>query len=522
MTEYQKTDFSQILSNIEVKNNNFVSIFNEFNSLVPDYKFTFTPTKSQFQNGNIMEENIKSDEENEKYPNYKAIELLKNGNDNDLVLNSNMLIITNSSSKSKKRNQYNEEKLNNFSEFSIEENLNEDNYAIKFQNFVILYREKYKYNIMELIRELINKKSNKNKRRIEIMNINYQNKNIINDNIKNIHINNFNMPNENLPDDDNINNEEQNNFKFGIQISPGKDFNKYKKTDVSKIMLKNDILNNDKLEQTIEFINYKQDPGFYNENIDNYNSSNVRLNLDSGYKKNLENICYTIREEDNESYDSISLHKSIKSSAKAKSNILENKSKSIKEVQDLNINNNLLNTFSKEKSNLNNDKNNNIIEEINKEEEDDKNDNININNSKKENKIIIIDLNLKEKNKNVKNNIMNYETNKIINEKSNNNYNINNYDKGENKGPESFKDKDNKDVNSNHFDKKDKIKELNQYDKNYNNEKGQNDLKFQEKELKNHNINRLDAFKKIINNIFLASLPFICIFIYFNRSSKKS
>lgn len=133
-----------------------------------------------------------------------------------------------------------------------------------------------------------------------------------------------------------------------------------------------------------------------------------------------------------------------------------------------------------------------------------------------------IDLNLKEKNKNVKNNIMNYETNKIINEKSNNNYNINNYDKGENEGPESFKDKDNKDVNSNHFDKKDKIKELNQYDKNYNNEKGQNDLKFQEKELKNHNINRLDAFKKIINNIFLASLPFICIFIYFNRSSKKS
>ena len=502
MTEYQKTDFSQILSNIEVKNNNFVSIFNEFNSLVPDYKFTFTPTKSQFQNGNIMEENIKSDEENEKYPNYKAIELLKNGNDNDSVLNR--------------------EKLNNFSEFSIEENLNEDNYAIKLQNFVLLYREKYKYNIMELIRELINKKSNKNKRRIEIMNINYQNKNIINNNIKNIHINNFNISNDNLPDDDNINNEEQNNFKFGIQISPGKDFNKYKKTDVSKIMLKNDILNNDKLEQTIEFINYKQDPGIYNENIDNYNSSNVRLNLDSGYKKNHENICYTIREEDNESYDSISLHKSIKSSAKAKSNILENKSKSIKEVQDLNINNNLLNTFSKEKSNLNNDKNNNIIEEINKEEEDDKNDNININNSKKENKIIIIDLNLKEKNKNVKNNIMNYETKKIINEKSNNNNNINNYAKGENEGPESFKDKDNKDVNSNHFDKKDTIKELNQYDKNYNNENGQNDLKFQEKDLKNDNINRLDAFKKIINNIFLASLPFICIFIYFNMSSKKS
>ena len=62
----------------------------------------------------------------------------------------------------------------------------------------------------------------------------------------------------------------------------------------------------------------------FNPNPNNYNNSNssrVRLNLESSYKKNKNQMMDTIREEDNESYDSLSLQKSIRSSAKATPNL---------------------------------------------------------------------------------------------------------------------------------------------------------------------------------------------------------
>ena len=48
---------------------------------------------------------------------------------------------------------------------------------------------------------------------------------------------------------------------------------------------------------------------FMYDNMDDLNSANVRLNLDSDYKGNKKEIFCPIYEEDNESYDSMSLHK---------------------------------------------------------------------------------------------------------------------------------------------------------------------------------------------------------------------
>ena len=141
------------------------------------------------------------------------------------------------------------------------------------------------------------------------------------------------------------------NNKFKYFEKPVYNYNeipkKYQKTDISKIFqtTENDIFQ-ENFKQMIQYVFDKLNPNSY---INNSNSANVRLDLNSSYKKKQNPLMDTIREEDNESYDSLSLHKSIKNSAKATPNLIELKKKSFNDIPDMNINNNLLKSFSKEK-----------------------------------------------------------------------------------------------------------------------------------------------------------------------------
>ena len=179
---------------------------------------------------------------------------------------------------------------------------------------------------------------------------------------------------------------------------------KYQKTDISKIFqtTENDIFQ-ENFKQMIQYVFDKLNPNSY---INNSNSANVRLDLNSSYKKNQNPIMDTIREEDNESYDSLSLHKSIKNSAKATPNLIELKKKSFNDIPDLNINNNLLKSFSKEKIITNSDLNDNFLKEENNLENNNNIINNIINPDKKEKKIMTMTIDLNpniEKNKNNKN-----------------------------------------------------------------------------------------------------------------------
>ena len=279
---YKKTNLPIKLPILDLKQNNFIDIFHQFDLEIKDYQFNDFINEDEFQNENEFKSGEKIDKEDLKESeneHYQNIELYDNKNNNII--------------------------LSGFEE----ENEN-----------------------------------------IEINNINNENIEINNDNENNYNINNINYI-------DDINNNDKD-----IEINLER--NNYKQTDISKINQINDINLN-------------------NNNINNSDSANVRLNLDSDNKNKIQQIFYTIPEEDNESYDSMSLHKSVRSGTKATPNYQENKKKIFNFIPELNINNNLFNTFSKDDKNINN--NNIMIEEINLRSED-KN---NINN---ENKIKTIDL----------------------------------------------------------------------------------------------------------------------------------
>ena len=269
--------------------------------------------------------------------------------------------------------------------------------------------------------------------------------------------NNINNININIPN--NFNN--SNLFIFNDPKSQNN--NKYKKTDISKIMCHKNILNGEKFKNLIDFLLYKDDLFIKNLNSD---SSNVRISLESAVKnKDFGNI-YTINEEDNESYDSLSLSKSIKNSAKLTPNKLDLKKNSfnniyeslnkINSINNINKNksNNLINRFNinnKEFQNINiNINKNKVIEEINiEDEEDKKNNNIdndnNINNDKNEkNKI--------KDNNNINNDINNSINNKkIINiDLDMNNVNNNNDNKNDKK--DNINDNNNKENDINNKD----------------------------------------------------------------------
>ena len=311
---YKKTNLPIKLPILDLKQNNFIDIFHQFDLEIKDYQFNDFINEEEFQNENefksgekINKEELK-ESENEYYQNN---ELYDNGSIE--IKNDN--------------NKFSNKKNNNIILSGIDE-------------------------------------ENEN---IEINNINNENIEINNDNENNYNINNINYI-------DDINNNDKD-----IEINLER--NNYEQTDISKINQINDILKNDKFNHMIDYID--NNVNLNNNNINNSNSANVRLNLDSDNKNKIQQIFYTIPEEDNESYDSMSLHKSVRSGTKATPNYQENKKKSFNFIPELNINNNLFNTFSKDDKNSNN--NNIMIEEINLRSED-KN---NINN---ENKIKTIDL----------------------------------------------------------------------------------------------------------------------------------
>ena len=390
MNEYTKTDLSKILLIPNINENNFIDIFDSFNEQFKDYKFNISQNENQPPDEDIFKSESKNQNENIK-------EFQSNSNSKTVEILDNGSV-----------------EIKNNNDININEN------EIKHFNFD-------------------NEEENKQKKDKQILNIDS------NDNISNIKINNFT-----INDNDDLNPIIN---KFNCEKKPIFELNKnpkeYQKTDTTKILktIENDIVEG-KFKQMIDFFFDKLNPNNFNNN---YNSSNVRLDLNSSYKKKPNPTIYTIREEDNESFDSLSLHKSIKNSAKATPNLIDLKKKSINDIQDLNINNNLLKSFSKEKTNSNNDINDIFIKEENNLENDKIIINKNINPEKKENKIMVIDLNINSENKNNNINYTTPESKEKTMEKIYENVKDINEERDKNSGPKEFSNFENEDIKFSDF-----------------------------------------------------------------------
>ena len=254
----------------------------------------------------------------------------------------------NNSSNNKYNNNINF-KNNNNSDFILQDiplNINEDNYIYKWKKISYLYKAKnnnlIKQKIFNIIERLIaSKKINDTIHKIEILKIAYDNTS--NDNPKiqkvkglnestslniNVHnsYNNNNIPSikdsidssasyENLTNIitttqiNNLSNSTDfkntiNNINININnaklilphiskyneekenIIPPKKINYYQKTDLSKIIQKNNILDSEKYKKVIDFLQYKDN--LFIQKINNTDSANVRISLESGkIKKNM-------------------------------------------------------------------------------------------------------------------------------------------------------------------------------------------------------------------------------------------
>ena len=391
MSEYIKTDLSKILPVRDLNDNNFTDIFKSFDEKFKDYKFQISLNDNQFQDENIFKSASKTSNENIKEPksnsNSKTVEILDNGSVE--IKNNDDIIINNNEI--------------NVSNFDNEEENNKQKNDKMFLNFDSNEKKKINFN-----------------------------------NINNIQMNNF----------DGKDNQNQNKKKYLYDLkpllNPEQIPEKYQKTDISKILKT--------IDNEVILENFKQMlDSIFNPNPNNYNNSNssrVRLNLESSYKKNKNQMMDTIREEDNESYDSLSLQKSIRSSAKATPNL---KKKSFNDIPNLNISNNLFKSFSKEKSNSNNNIDDNImIEENNLENNENAINNIIINKEKKENKIMVIDLNPNSENKNDINYTTPESKEKTI-EKIYNKVKDINEERNKNSGPKEFSNFENDDMKFSDF-----------------------------------------------------------------------
>ena len=418
MDEYQKTDLSKILKIPNINENNFNTIFNYFDEVVKDYKLIRSQNENEYNNENdFMSEEKKSENDLKKSKeNSKTVEIFDNGsveikNNNDIKNNINEIHIP----------DFDEE----FDNEIINNNKNEEdllNIPINDINKNIDYNNNLKKVKLDKWNDINNNEySSKEKNKF-----NYDIKNIINNN---------------------NNNFEQSQSK--IKIDENNISKKYEKTDVSKVINNNDIFNMDIFNQMIKFLNNKMNQPV--NNYDNPISPKVKINLDSGYKAMPDKLMFSIKEEDNESYDSMSLQKSLRSSAKATPNLKESKKKSISDLNELNISNNLLKTFSKDKSNLIINNSNNFIEEnILGEDENDKINNINSNTQKKEKKISVIDINLNSGNKSDINYTTPKSKEKTI-EKIYENVKDMNEEKNNNNGPEAFDNIENKELKFSDF-----------------------------------------------------------------------
>ena len=347
--------------------------------------------------------------------------------ENNNILNfddkaENIFLNYNSSNKNKKKEN---------TDFVLEDipiNINNDNYENKWKKFFLLYKERYlnliKKNIFNILDNLINSKINSkiklpkshNENINEESNIrNSYNTQSIRDstdsrvsyeNLTNIitttKINNLGNSSDfkNTINNININinnsqlimptitkfNDKSENLSSSIRK------NNYKATNISKLFNINNnsiLLDYDKFKNMIDFIKYKEN--IYMNNINDNDSANVRISLDSDNKKKEYNI-YTINEEDNESYDSLSLQKSKKNSAKITPIKIESKKSSFKDMEGSNNFNNLNNLSNIFNYNKDNNYKSKIIEKIDIEKNEEEMPKINNNN--KEKKIITIDLDL--------------------------------------------------------------------------------------------------------------------------------
>ena len=390
MSEYIKTDLSKILPVPYLNDNNFTDIFKSFDEKFKDYKFQISLNDNQFQDENIFKSASKTSNENIKEPksnsNSKTVEILDNGSVE--IKNNDDIIINNNEI--------------NVSNFDNEEENKQKNDKM-FLNFDSNEKKKINFN-----------------------------------NINNIQMNNFDGK------DNQNQNKKKNLYDLKPLLNPEQIPEKYQKTDISKILKT--------IDNEVILENFKQMlDSIFNPNPNNYNNSNssrVRLNLESSYKKNKNQMMDTIREEDNESYDSLSLQKSIRSSAKATPNL---KKKSFNDIPNLNISNNLFKSFSKEKSNSNNNIDDNImIEENNLENNENAINNIIINPEKKENKIMVIDLNPNSENKNDINYTTPESKEKTI-EKIYNKVKDINEERNKNSGPKEFSNFENDDMKFSDF-----------------------------------------------------------------------
>ena len=480
----------------------------------------------------------------------------------DMLINNNLFFSNHSSSNKQSKNNINLKNDNN-SEFKFQDiplNINDEEYKNKWKKLSILYIEKFKKDNLYILDRLINSKKNK----IEIVEINklkekdkikkvksrndtgetnedvFNIRNSYNNNINNIRdstdsrasyenltniitttqINNLTNSSDlkNTINNININ---INNAKLIIPtVSKYSDEsdnlsskrNNYQKTDISNILSINNILNVEEFKNVIDFLKYKDE--LYNKKLNNndYNdSANVRVSLDSGVKKKDYNNISIIKEEENESYDSLSLQKSVRNSGKVTPNKMDIKKNSFKDKKDFINNQNSQNNFY---NNINDAFNNNellnnnkVIEEINIGNEDDKIDdnvisNINsMNKNNRKNKIMSIDVDMNnndsKKNDELNNNIeINHDMDISEDEKNENEL--------EKKGDEYNKEEEKKDI-VNYSTPESKEKTI---EKKYESVKDNMNKKNEPKEFNNfendnneNNVNlQFSDFNNIINN----------------------
>ena len=466
-----KTNISDILKPINIKDNNFILKVQQYENLL---KNNLEPRKIPIDHQNIYKEDDYIQQENsqnyskqnneEMYDSYEtnnksqAIEISldrpiqtknninfinKTENDNykfednilefdgkaeSISMPNNQFFIINSSNNIYKNNNNN--LLDN--DFILEDipiNMNNnENYEYKWKKFYILYKEKnnnlIKNDILSILAGLINDKKNSHFKNFEILDNDNNRKHTLEhcwrktseSNIINSHDNQYNISNScnlmKITSKTQINNL-SNLIKFnGPQIYNNDSLKKkinYQKTDISHIIQQSNILSNKEFKKVVDFLLYKEDLFIKKINDD---ISNAQISLDSGIKNNQFGNMYTINEEENESNDSLSINELIKDNQKLKNNKIYLKKNSCNNIQEsINDSNDITNNIT---NNLSNIFNNSNIKDYS---------NTNINKNKSFEEIDIIDKEYIEKNNNLNSDknesIDNYDIN------DNTSYNIN-------------------------------------------------------------------------------------------------
>jgi len=498
----------------------------------------------------------------------------------NIFMNNNQY--SNNSSNNKYKNNNNIFKNENNSDFILQDNplnINEEDYSNKWKKLSFLYKEKnnnlIKKNIFNILEGLITSKKNNEKiHKIEIIEINYNSNNskdnpkikkgksrneISNDNDNNDNLNihnSYNNKTANIKEStdtrisydnltniitttqiNNLSNSSDfkntiNNININInnakliipQISKYNDENEnknYQKTDISKILQKNNILDTEKFKNVIDFLQYKDN--LFIKKINNTDPSKVRISLESDKKKKEYGNIYTINEEENESFDSLSLQKSIRNnSQKVTPNKIDIKKSIFNDIKEIITSQNSINS-----NNLSNVFNNNdifpnkkkLIEEINIGEDDDdekinnniKNSDLNIDNKdNNENKIMSIDLNMNNNNLNEKNieekNIEENMNNKNLNEnnieENNIEDNMNNKNLNENNIEEINIEENNIEENMNSNNLNENIDENNNNDLNEYKDMEISDTENEKKEDKEKNYTTPESKEKSIVKLY--------------------